>query len=110
MELAVNGDGGGVVCSVQAVGLQVLVAKEPRGANRTPEMCGQPDPSCRVCLREISLGGTRGRYIGAGVCINRYEDKTLFLMLFDLFTNKKTLLDYNHNFGCQLDDTFSSAF
>ncbi len=41
MELAVNGDGGGVSRSMQAVGLQVLVAKEPRGANRTPGVCGR---------------------------------------------------------------------
>ena len=28
---------------VQAVGLQVLVAKEPYGAQRTPEVCGRYD-------------------------------------------------------------------
>ena len=57
--------------SMQVVGLQGSVAKEPHGANRTPEVCGE---------------------------------------LVDLFTNMRMKLDYNHNFGCQLDDTFSSAF
>ena len=34
---------GSAAIPVQAVGLQVLVAKEPHGANRTPEVCGQDD-------------------------------------------------------------------
>ena len=61
--------------SVQAVGLQGCVALGPHEQYRTPEVCGQPYPSHSAILREFSLGGTRGRYVGAGVCIagQRYK-------------------------------------
>ena len=44
---------GSAAIPVQSVGLQVLVAKEPRGPNRTPEVCGRYDGwyvSCDVCM------------------------------------------------------------
>ena len=60
---------GSAVILAQAVGLQGLVAMGPHGQYRTPEVCGQPYPSHPANLRGISLGGTKGRYVGAGTCI-----------------------------------------
>ena len=62
MELAVEVNGGGVVCWVQAVGLQGSVAKGPHGPNRTPEVCGQDN----------------GRYVSCDVCMTgrKYEKRT----------------------------------
>ena len=63
------------VIPVQAVGLQGSVAKEPHGPNRTPEVCGEPDPSYPACLRGIILGETTGLYVWKGMCIagRKYE-------------------------------------
>ena len=55
MELAVEVNGGGVVCSVQAVGLQGSVAKEPHGQYRTPEVCGQDDGRYVVVFASITM-------------------------------------------------------
>ena len=53
---------GSAVILAQAVGLGGLVAKEPHGPNRTPEVCGQDN----------------GRYVSCDVCMTgrKYEKRT----------------------------------
>jgi len=46
---------GSAAIPAQAVGLQVLVAKEPRGPNRTPEVCGQDEGRYVVVFASITM-------------------------------------------------------
>ena len=64
MELAVEGDGGGVECSVQAVGLQGLVAMGSHGQYRTPEVCGHGSGTSRA--RGFAQKISPARIFGSG--------------------------------------------